>query len=42
MEPDFPEFSAGKPGTANFTSNYQLGSGQATLDVRFQPQIPLD
>jgi len=33
MEPDFPEFSDGTPGTANFTSNYQLGSGLPTLDV---------
>jgi hypothetical protein len=34
MEPDFPKFSDGTPGTANFTSNYRYGSGVATLDVR--------
>ena len=33
MEPVFPEFSDGTPGTANFTSNYRLGSGLPTLDV---------
>jgi hypothetical protein len=34
FEPEFPKFSDGTPGTANYTSSYKYGSGLPTLDVR--------
>jgi hypothetical protein len=36
MEPEFPKFSDGEPGTANFTTNYIYGSGFPTLDVTIE------